>query len=282
MSNMFPEMGPENSIIVAPGEGKRPQNLLFDTDWDILAFPHLNSPDGKFGLHHQRETKLQDQYYFIQRICNKDPKFARSPAYVYAAVAHTELKQIQRNINVSYSRGKETSSSEGVKTLKMEDPFAVLDDIKQTPRYWKKAKFEIFAKLDNFGPFQFFFTLSCADLRWEENFAAILRTKGYTIKYILEEDMEGYPKTAVYVEYINEHGVQQSTILKEFLEKQQDKSLHELIKGNVLLATRYFNHRVKAFISTIIMGGGNPMMVDYYSYKTEFQDRGAGHIHGVL
>ena len=30
------------------------------------------------------------------------------------------------------------------------------------------------------------------------------------------------------------------------------------------------------------MGRSNPMMVDYYSYKTEFQDRGAGHIHGVL
>ena len=92
-----------------------------------------------------------------------NPKFARSPAYVYAAVAHTELKQIQRNMNVSYSRGKETNNSDGVKSLKLEDPFAVLDDIKQTPRYWKKAKFEIFAKLDNFGPFQFFFTLSCAD-----------------------------------------------------------------------------------------------------------------------
>ena len=30
------------------------------------------------------------------------------------------------------------------------------------------------------------------------------------------------------------------------------------------------------------MGGGNPMMVDKFSYKTEFQDRGAGHVHGVL
>jgi hypothetical protein len=50
----------------------------------------------------------------------------------------------------------------------------------------------------------------------------------------------------------------------------------------VLLATRYFNHRVKAFISNIAMGGGNPMMVEYFSYKTEFQERGAGHIHGVL
>ena len=138
MSNMYPEMGTENSIIVAPAEGKRPQNILNDTDWDIMAFPHLNSPDGKYGLHYHREAKLQDQYYFIQRICNQDPKFARSPAYVYAAVAHTELRQIQRNMNLSYSRGKETKNIEGVRTLKLEDPYAVLDDIKQTPRYWKK------------------------------------------------------------------------------------------------------------------------------------------------
>ena len=86
----------------------------------------------------------------------------------HAAVAHTELKQIMRNINISYSHGKETNNTDGVKTLKMEDPYAVLDDIKQTPRYWKKAKHEMLAKLDNFGPFHFFFTLSCADLQWNE------------------------------------------------------------------------------------------------------------------
>ena len=165
MSNMYPEVDPINSIILAPGEGKIPKNVLFDDDWDIKAFPHLNSPDGKYGLHHQRETRLQDQYYFIQRICNSNSVFARSPSYVYAAVAHTELKQIMRNINISFSHGKETNNSDGVKTLKMEDPYAVLDDIKQTPRYWKKAKHEMLAKLDNFGPFQSFFTLSCADLR---------------------------------------------------------------------------------------------------------------------
>ena len=30
------------------------------------------------------------------------------------------------------------------------------------------------------------------------------------------------------------------------------------------------------------MGKGNPMNVKYYTYKVEFQDRGAGHIHGTL
>ena len=35
-------------------------------------------------------------------------------------------------------------------------------------------------------------------------------------------------------------------------------------------------------MNDIDMGGGNPIKVDKYSYKTEFQDRGAGHIHGTL
>ena len=74
-----------------------------------------------------------------------------------------------------------------MKTLKVDDPFAVLDDIKQTPRYWRKAKYEMLAKLDNFGPFQFFFTLSCADLRWNENFAAILRKKGIIVRHSLRK-----------------------------------------------------------------------------------------------
>ena len=30
------------------------------------------------------------------------------------------------------------------------------------------------------------------------------------------------------------------------------------------------------------MGQNNPMNVKYYTYKVEFQDRGAGHIHGTL
>ena len=30
------------------------------------------------------------------------------------------------------------------------------------------------------------------------------------------------------------------------------------------------------------MGANNPMNVKYYTYKVEFQDRGAGHIHGTL
>ena len=156
-----------------------------------------------------------------------------------------------------------------------------IENIKQTPRYWKKAKHEMFAKLDNFGPFHFFFTLSCADLRWDENFAAILREKQPNMRYIIEDNDEKNPTTTVYVDY-EKNGKFQTKKIRDFIKEEVDESFHDCIRGHVLLATRYFNHRVKAFMKNIIMGGGNPMYVDKFTYKTEFQERGAGHVHGTL
>ena len=65
MSSMYPEVAQEISVVVAPGEGKVPKNVLYDNDWDIKAFPHINSRDGIYGLHHSRETRLSNQFYFI-------------------------------------------------------------------------------------------------------------------------------------------------------------------------------------------------------------------------
>ena len=127
----------------------------------------------------------------------------------------------------------------------------------------------MFAKLDNFGPFHFFFTLSCADLRWDENFSAILREKVASVSYNIEEDQDGFPKTTVKIT-IDKDGKKETKELRDFLKEDIDESLHECIRGNVLLATRFFNHRVKRFMSKIVMGGGNPMNVDKFEYKEEF------------
>ena len=270
MANMYPEMDPDNAVIVAPGEGKVPKYILHDKDWDIKGFPQLNSPDGKYGLHHERLTKLTDQQYFIQRICNRDPKFAKCLPYVYAAVGYIETKQIANNMSISYSRGREVRDEDGRISLKMENPHTVLDNIKQTHRYWQTAKYEMYAKLDNFGPFQVFFTLSSPELRHDENFAAILRERNLNIRYLIEKDEDGYPVTCVYVDYVKD-GKNLTKRVKNYIQEELEESLHECIRGNVLIATRYFNHRVKAFVNHIIQGKGNPMNVDKFSYRTEFQ-----------
>ena len=137
------------------------------------------------------------------------------------------------------------------------------------------------AKLENLGSFQFFFTLSCADMRWEENFAAILRDEGLNMIYTVVPDEQGHHVTKIEVEFKKDDKLTRKGI-KQYLEEEANSSIHELIRGNVLLATRYFNDRVKKFMNLIVMGHNNPMQVEYYTYKVEFQDRGAGHVHGTL
>ena len=259
-------------IVFAPGEGKIPENILTSENWDALAFP-LKHPDGNFNLHHKRSIRLSDQYYFVQRIRNKDPRFRLDPAYLFAATGFIEKKQLQNNINVSFLRGKKEVSQNGNNMYKLKDGFSVFDNIVNTPTYWKKAKMEMIAKLDNFGPFQFFFTLSCADILWEENFAAFLREQGRKIVY----EIEGSADTT-FVEDDEGNKVE----LQDYIKDYMDESLHELMRRNVVTATRIYNHRFKSFIREIITDSSNPMCIEHYSAKLEFQGRGAAHNHGTL
>ena len=99
--------------------------------------------------------------------------------------------------------------------------------------------------------------------------------------YSLVQDDKGYTYSRIEV-YYTKNGIISKCSLEQYLKEEMDDSLHELIRGNVLLATRYFNQRVKKFFSKIVMGKNNPMNVEHYTYKVEFQERGAGHIHGTL
>ena len=59
-------------------------------------------------------------------------------------------------------------------------------------------------------------------------------------------------------------------------------NIHDEMRKNVLTLTRHFDHRVKMFMKNILMGYNNPMNVQYFNYRIEFQARGAGHTHCVL
>ena len=111
-SNNYPEISYKEDngdrVSVAPGQGKCPTNILQETDWDLKSFPCL-LPDGKNSLHSDRERKLSEQDYFVQRLLNKDNRFANNSAYVFAAVAYIEKKQIEGRKGISFQRGKATT-----------------------------------------------------------------------------------------------------------------------------------------------------------------------------
>ena len=206
MTNKFPESDSGSALSFAPAEGKIPTSILKDEDWDINSFPNLH-PTGQNKMFQERQIKLTPQQYLVHRLKNKDTRFEQCTPYVFAAAAYLEEKQMERNIGVSFSKGKVSVSSDGSKSYTLDDAYAVLDDIKSTPKYWKKAKMEMLAKIDNFGPFHWFYTLSCADMRWDENFTAILREKGYKIIWA-KEDAKDNDNVKVSVEFQKDGEIQ--------------------------------------------------------------------------
>ena len=146
-------------------------------------------------------VRLTDQNYFIQRILNRDQRFARSPTYMYAAVGYIEMKQLLRNIGIAGTRGKKVESHDGSNTYELNDDYTVLEGIKNTPKYMRKLKYEMIAKLENLGPFQMFFTLSSAEMRWDENVGSVLRDLGLKLHYSTVRNKEGHHNTKIEVEY---------------------------------------------------------------------------------
>ena len=64
MSNKYHEIDaahPTKDIEIAQGEGKRPNDIMREKDWNVKAFPHLHNPDGGNGKDEERRTRLTDQ-----------------------------------------------------------------------------------------------------------------------------------------------------------------------------------------------------------------------------
>jgi hypothetical protein len=282
MTNNYPEMFTDENgkqvngeLSFAPAEGNYPTNLLHEKDWDVKSWPALH-PDGKFGLHHKRRVKLTEQQYFCQRILHEDQRFSKSPAYTFSAAAYIEQKQLTSKANISFMRGRKSVSTEGTAQYHLDDAFTTFDGVTNTPKYWQKVKYDMIAKLENLGPFHLFFTLSCGDTRYDENFSSFLVENGYTMECSRKDD----GSTETIVKNKGERKIDKT--LAKFLLEDVNDSLHEMIRTNVLTATRNFHHRVDAFKKEIMMGKNNPMKIKHISYRVEFQGRGAAHIHGTL
>ena len=110
----------------------------------------------------------------MQRLQNINPIFAMNKPFLFSAVHLVEQQQLMNRMNISYLRGKMSQQQDGTKFLQTEDGYAVFDNLPGTPRYWQKMRYDLIAKMEQFGPPQFFYTLSCANKRWEENSATIL------------------------------------------------------------------------------------------------------------
>ena len=152
---------------------------------------------------------------------------------MFSTVAFLEEKQISYNISIVGRRGKKKVSADGQVSYELEDLFRFMESIPNTLKYWQKCKFELIAKMDNFGPFSVFFTLSCADTRWEANYVDILRDLGFLVR-IHTNQTDGVTELL----YEASTDGRKWKPFEDLIKEDVNISQHELVRKNVVTATR--------------------------------------------
>ena len=94
--------------------------------------------------------------------------------YLFVAQQHIERHLLENNISISGQKGKVSKGTDGTKIVSYSNAFDVFGKIPGTPQYWKNYRNELFARMEQLGPFIFFFTLSAAEMRWPEVTTGIL------------------------------------------------------------------------------------------------------------
>ena len=249
---------------IAPGEKKKLTHWIREKDHDIKAWPEL-FPDGLNGLYDpNREIKISPSQNFNHKIYSKNKKFAKCADFIFAAQQYLERHAFENHVTISFQRGIPIKGSDG--KIKYINAIDVFKDIPGTPGYWKVFRNEIFARMEQLGPFTFFFPLSSAEMRWPEVTLSILHTTHPDKKITYEPGWEE-DESQIKIDDMP---------LPEYKETIRNKN--QFLKDHFLLITRIFDNKVKAFIKLLTANGE----VDYYSYRIEFQVRGMPHVHGVF
>ncbi|XP_066911767.1 uncharacterized protein [Clytia hemisphaerica] len=249
----------DENIVVAPGEGKAPLNVLKDEKVEVLAFPDL-FPTGKFGLSEYRDVKLTHTKYFNQRLLNYTQRFASDSDYLFFANFVSQQTNLHNQMNVAMREvsGRNISAGmlssnfkENVKNFVVNEvAYTFMNSVKVSAAYWKNMLSDVLAMVKQLEIPSFFMTLSCADLRWNELPYIISRLNGQELS---DEEIIALP----------------------YFERC------ELLNSNPVLLVRHFQYRVEVFYKEIVING--PLgKVKFHVIRIEFQFRGSPHAHCLL
>ena len=89
-----------------------------------------------------------------------------------------ERAALEGKIDTSMQKGVMYSTPDGTKAMKLNDAFSIFKSISGTPKFWQQKRYNLLAMINVLGPFQWFFTFSCAELRWPSIIGCILRKQG--------------------------------------------------------------------------------------------------------
>ena len=203
---------------------------------------------------------------------NKDSRFAENSAYLFAAQQRAEREQLERQCDIFFRKGRTERLTNKVIKVSQDEIQIVFQRIRGTSQYWRVARNKLLAKVKLLGPFQYFFTLSCTEMRWKEVFVSILKCRGHRIDFQKTSSLHG-TDFAIFVDdtpvelFLASQPIEKATVLRQY----------------VVHVTRFFNRRVQTFIQKIVTSKYEGCLpVSFHTYRVEMQLRGMAHVHGCL
>ena len=243
----------------APSEGQKPLSLFQDENSEYLAFPTIFCGEKRIP-----NTERPVSIYYSE-ICkwelkSIDRRCAMSIPNIFYKLKRKQNKEVIEKATIALRRFKtsdnkytasEMLNPQNVENLvHLDTGYRVFKDIRNSPPYLEKRKRDVFSMIRQLGLPTFFISLSSADSHWED----LRHVLGITV------DSKDYSE--------------------EELSTMDWKTRARLIQSDPVTCTRFFNNRVKDFISIVLKSSHNPIgdFQDFF-YRVEFQQRGSPHIH---
>ena len=170
---------------ISKGQGQIPTNWIREENHDVIAFFELY-PDGKGGVNAKRQIRISKTDFFSTKFLNWNKMYAKNSDYLFVCQQFLERHLLESNVSVAGQKGKIDKRPDGTKLLSVNSAFDIFGKIPGTPQYWKNYRNELFARMEQLGPFTFFFTLSAAEMKWFEVTTAILHVEKEVDKIVYE------------------------------------------------------------------------------------------------
>ncbi|MCG7875518.1 MAG: AAA family ATPase [Candidatus Thiodiazotropha endolucinida] len=251
-----------STFTFAPGEGQRPLSIFQDKDSEYLCFPtifcgqrRIDNDDRKVPVHYSDIAKWE--------LRSQDRRAANSVPNIFFKLKKIQMKQLNDKANLAVRRCQtgannitavQARNSECIDSIvKNDEGYYLFKQLRNSPAYLESRKKDVYAMIRQLGLPTWFMSLSSADTRWID----LLKMLS-----ILNKNMN----------YTDEQ-------IENLAWEQKIK----LIQSDPVTCSRYFEHRVKEFINTVLKSEHNPLgkVVDYF-FRVEFQQRGSPHIHMIV
>ena len=239
-----------NIINVPPADARNPINEN-TPGYMSMAFPTL-FPDGKADFNQPRLHKVELGEYFKHLLCYKDGRFARHrrfPWFMFNTLQrHRTHSQARIFVRQNQDAGRMTIAemqellNDGDKSL-AHNMMRYGAGLRGTRAYWLARRRELLDMIRIRGSPHLFFTLSAADLQWDD---------------------------------LHQHMPMEVPHTEDPTGRRQRRAA---LNNNPHIAAAYLDERIQVFMTKLV----HPLLgvVDFW-YRYEWQERGSGHIHGFL